>query len=84
MSHLNANLTTTLMTPPSPSPSTDQPTNAIVCSRVVPHSPGWGVSPRGAGYIFGADVAQQFIHTNGLSFICRAHQLVIEVFICKN
>jgi len=39
---------------------------------------GWGISPRGAGFIFGPDVAEQFLHENGLSFICRAHQLVLE------
>lgn len=39
---------------------------------------GWGVSPRGAGYIFGADVAKAFNHKNGLTMIARAHQLVLE------
>lgn len=38
----------------------------------------WGVSPRGAGYIFGAEVAKAFNHRNGLSLIARAHQLVME------
>merc|ERR1711934_1276415 len=40
--------------------------------------PGWGISPRGAGYTFGQDVSEQFIHTNGLKFIMRAHQLVSD------
>lgn len=39
---------------------------------------GWGISPRGAGYTFGEDISDQFNHTNGLSFISRAHQLVME------
>lgn len=39
---------------------------------------GWGYSPRGAGYLFGADVVEQFLHKNDLSFIARAHQLVME------
>lgn len=39
---------------------------------------GWGMSPRGAGYLFGGDVVQQFAHTNDLDLIARAHQLVLE------
>lgn len=39
---------------------------------------GWGLSPRGAGYLFGGNVASQFNHTNGIDLICRAHQLVME------
>lgn len=41
---------------------------------------GWGISPRGAGYTFGQDIAAQFNHNNGLSLISRAHQLVMEGF----
>jgi hypothetical protein len=36
---------------------------------------GWGLSPRGAGYLFGGDVVANFNNTNNLSLICRAHQL---------
>ncbi|KAH8367507.1 hypothetical protein KR084_012229, partial [Drosophila pseudotakahashii] len=39
---------------------------------------GWGVSPRGAGYLFGSDVAAMFNRANNLDSICRAHQLVME------
>jgi len=39
---------------------------------------GWGLSPRGAGYLFGSDVVQQFNHVNKIDLICRAHQLVME------
>ena len=39
---------------------------------------GWSVSPRGAGYLFGADIVRQFNKLNNLSLICRAHQLVME------
>lgn len=40
---------------------------------------GWGLSPRGAGYLFGGDVVAKFNRMNGISLICRAHQLVMEV-----
>ncbi|KAJ7465218.1 serine threonine protein phosphatase [Mycena latifolia] len=39
---------------------------------------GWGLSPRGAGYLFGADITKQFAHTNALDLIARAHQLAME------
>lgn len=39
---------------------------------------GWGVSPRGAGYLFGGDIVANFIAANKLDSICRAHQLVME------
>ncbi|CAH1793612.1 unnamed protein product [Owenia fusiformis] len=39
---------------------------------------GWGISPRGAGYTFGQDISETFNHTNGLTLVSRAHQLVME------
>ena len=44
---------------------------------------GWGMNPRGAGYTFGQDIAEQFNHTNNLKMIARAHQLMMEVLIFK-
>ena len=38
----------------------------------------WAVSPRGAGWLFGSQVTQEFNQINGLELICRAHQLVQE------
>ncbi|CAA7407915.1 unnamed protein product [Spirodela intermedia] len=38
----------------------------------------WGVSPRGAGYLFGGTVVTSFNHSNNIDYICRAHQLVME------
>ena len=39
---------------------------------------GWGLSPRGAGYLFGGDICQHFCQTNKVELIARAHQLVME------
>lgn len=39
---------------------------------------GWGISPRGAGYLFGGDAAELFCENNDFLRICRAHQLVME------
>jgi diadenosine tetraphosphatase ApaH/serine/threonine PP2A family protein phosphatase len=41
---------------------------------------GWGLSPRGAGFLFGADIVQVFNRRNNLGLIARAHQLVMEGF----
>ncbi|KAG8852593.1 Serine/threonine-protein phosphatase 6 catalytic subunit [Tulasnella sp. 330] len=38
----------------------------------------WAVSPRGAGWLFGAAVTGEFNRVNGLTLIARAHQLVQE------
>lgn len=39
----------------------------------------WLISPRGAGYLFGSRVAEEFNHMNGLDLICRAHQVCVAV-----
>lgn len=41
----------------------------------------WGLSPRGAGFLFGAKNVNAFNHTNNISLIARAHQLVMEGFM---
>jgi diadenosine tetraphosphatase ApaH/serine/threonine PP2A family protein phosphatase len=38
----------------------------------------WQVSPRGAGYLFGNRVTDEFNQVNKLDLIARAHQLVME------
>lgn len=40
--------------------------------------PGWAISTRGAGYLFGPSVLREFMHRNDLTFVARAHQLVQE------
>uniref|UniRef100_A0A7S2CQX7 protein-serine/threonine phosphatase n=1 Tax=Haptolina brevifila TaxID=156173 RepID=A0A7S2CQX7_9EUKA len=39
---------------------------------------GWNVSGRGAGYVFGPDIADQFLYANSLELIARSHQLAME------
>lgn len=39
---------------------------------------GWSLSPRGAGYVFGGDIVEQFNRANNIDLIARAHQLVME------
>lgn len=41
---------------------------------------GWGLSPRGAGFLFGADTTKNFAHNNAIDLIARAHQLAMEGF----
>ena len=38
----------------------------------------WQFSSRGAGYLFGSKVVDEFNHINDITLICRAHQLVNE------
>ncbi|EGD74409.1 type 2A protein phosphatase-2 [Salpingoeca rosetta] len=40
----------------------------------------WGVSPRGAGFLFGSKAVDEFTSQNDIAMICRAHQLVMEGF----
>ena len=39
---------------------------------------GFSPSPRAAGYLFGQDITDTFLHQNGLTTIARAHQLVMD------
>ena len=39
---------------------------------------GFGISPRGAGYLFGGNVVKTFEEINKINLIARAHQLVME------
>ena len=39
---------------------------------------GFRISPRGAGFLFGADEVSKFVENNKLDCVVRAHQLVME------
>lgn len=39
---------------------------------------GFSISPRGAGYVFGHDVARRFLWLNKLDHLVRAHQLCMQ------
>ncbi|KAA6377982.1 MAG: putative Serine/threonine-protein phosphatase 6 catalytic subunit [Streblomastix strix] len=41
----------------------------------------WMMSQRGAGYLFGQKVTNEFNHINKLTLLCRAHQLVMEGYM---
>jgi serine/threonine-protein phosphatase 2A catalytic subunit len=59
------------------------PHNGAICDLLwsdPEEKDGWGSSPRGAGYTFGRDISTKFLYTNNLQFICRAHQLVMNVY----
>lgn len=57
---------------------TEGPYSDIVWSDPDTKHEGFHVSPRGAGYIFGHDIVEHFLHTNKLKHISRAHQLCME------
>ena len=39
---------------------------------------GFGISPRGAGYLFGKDVVETFEQLNKIQLIAKAYQLIFE------
>lgn len=50
----------------------------ILWSDPDPDVAGYGISARGAGYLFGANTVEKFVHVNNIDLIARAHQLVME------
>ena len=39
---------------------------------------GFGISPRGAGFVWGFDNSEEFVYLNDIKFIARAHQLIMN------
>jgi len=60
---------------PLPLPPHTHTCTTLYYTRMCTNPP---CSPRGAGYTFGQDITEQFTHINNLSYISRAHQLVME------
>lgn len=52
----------------------------LVWSDPDPDKEEFAISPRGAGYTFGASVVKHFLHRNKMNHILRAHQLCMEGF----
>ena len=52
----------------------------LVWSDPDPDRDEFSLSPRGAGYTFGAQVVKKFLAVNNMSHILRAHQLCQEGF----
>ncbi len=52
----------------------------LVLSDPDPDKEEFAISPRGAGYTFGASVVKHFLHRNNMNHILRAHQLCMEGF----
>ena len=50
----------------------------LVWSDPDPDKEEFAISPRGAGYTFGASVVRHFLESNRMSHILRAHQLCME------
>lgn len=59
----------------------DIPRNGLSCDMLWSDPEdrnGWGINSRGAGYTWGYDCSQEFLHINNLKFIARAHQLIMK------
>ncbi|ELQ74999.1 Serine/threonine specific protein phosphatase PP1, catalytic subunit [Trachipleistophora hominis] len=61
---------------------TDVPDDGLLCDILwgdpEPSISGWGENDRGVSVTFGADVVKEFLDSNDLDLICRAHQVVEE------
>ena len=59
----------------------DIPRNGLFCDMLWSDPDdrnGWAINSRGAGYTWGYDCSEEFLHINNLKFISRAHQLIMK------
>jgi len=56
----------------------DGPMSDILWSDPDPDVKGFAFSPRGAGYLFGAEEVHKFNRVNNIELVARAHQLIQE------
>jgi serine/threonine-protein phosphatase 4 catalytic subunit len=56
----------------------DGPMSDILWSDPDPDVKGFSVSPRGAGFLFGAEEIKKFNFVNNIELVARAHQLIQE------
>jgi serine/threonine-protein phosphatase 4 catalytic subunit len=59
-------------------PPTDGLISDLLWSDPDEFVPGFAVSSRGAGTVFGKSAVDEFLHANDMQIIARAHQLVME------
>jgi serine/threonine-protein phosphatase PPG1 len=50
----------------------------LVWSDPDPEKEDFAISPRGAGYTFGASIVRKFLAINEMNHVLRAHQLCME------
>ena len=74
----NRNASLRLLTCPAPHASLVLSSSSDLLWSDPEDIEGWGLSPRGAGFLFGGNIVKQFNHTNHIDVIARAHQLVME------
>jgi serine/threonine-protein phosphatase PP1 catalytic subunit len=68
---------------------TSVPDNGVLCDLLWSDPDcsvsGWGENERGVSYTFGKDILTEFLKSQDLDLICRAHQVVEDgyEFFCK-
>ena len=64
---------------------TDVPDQGLLCdllwSDPDKETMGWGENDRGVSFTFGSEVVAKFLHKHDLDLICRAHQVIVLLFL---